>query len=334
MRVLRLSLFALVWIFQAWPLYAQSAIVRPASPISLLGISDSNSPMHWNAQGRLVIFQSDGMPIRTEGPSLTEQGRVRAVRFYSYEHAPLWIEATWVSPEGTIYAWYHHEQFLHCDSLPLSQPVIGALRSDDDGLTFHDLGIVLSPGEDADCNAQNGYFGGGHGDFTVIADPKGEYLYFLFSNYSGPVERQGVAVARMAVADRDNPVGFVSKFANGGWESPGVGGEVSPVYAASRSWSEYDTDALWGPSVHWNTHLERFVIVMSHACCQPGWPQEGLYVAFAPELADPASWTQPVKLIDKVGWYPMVVGSTDKVAGQRARLFTGSISDWEIEFYP
>ncbi len=334
MRVFSLSLFAMLWYCQAWTSYAQSAIVRPASPISLLGISDSNSPMHWNANGNLVIFQSDGMPIRTEGPSLTEQGRVRAARFYSYERTPMWIEATWVSPEGTIYAWYHHEQFLNCDSLPLSQPVIGALRSDDDGLTFHDLGIVLSPAEEPNCNAQNGYFGGGHGDFTVIADPKGEYLYFVFSNYSGPAERHGVAVARMAIADRDNPVGFVYKFFDSAWESPGLGGELTPVYAASTGWGEYDTNALWGPSIHWNVHLNKYVIVMNHACCTQGWPQEGLYVAYAGELADPSTWTQPQKLIDGVGWYPMVVGYTDKIAGQTARLFTGSISNWEIEFYP
>jgi hypothetical protein len=288
--------------------------------------------MHWNAKGNLVVFQSDGMPIRSEGPSLTEQRQVRAVRFYDYAHAPLWIEATWRAPDGTLYAWYHHEQFLNCEALPLSMPVIGALRSDDDGLTFHDLGLVLTPGGDVDCEAQNGYFGGGHGDFTVIADRRGEYLYFVFSNYSGDRASQGVALARMAVADRDNPVGAVYKYFSGAWESQGLGGEVSPIYAASVSWSAAETDALWGPSVHWNEYLEKFVLMMNHACCAPGWPQEGVYVAFAPDLAQPETWTQPVKLLDGVGWYPMVVGATDKLAGQTARLFTGSVSDWEIEF--
>ncbi len=313
---------------------AQSARLRPAAAIQLLGVSDSNSPMHWNADANLVIFQSDGMPIRSQGPSLTEQGTVRAVRFYSYEHAPLWIEATYRAPNGDLYAWYHHEQFLYCDSLPLSQPVIGALKSSDDGLTFHDLGIVLSPGDEPDCNARNGYFGGGHGDFTVITDPAREYLYFVFSSYSGPVTRQGVALARMAAADLDSPQGAVFKYHAGQWDSPGLGGDLTPLFAASVSWSGENTNALWGPSVHYNEFLKRYVIVMNHACCAPGWPQEGIYLAFGRDLADPASFTQPQKLMDGGGWYPMIVGATDKLAGQTARLFMGSRSDYEIEFVP
>jgi hypothetical protein len=315
-------------------LYSQSARLRPAEPIQLLGVSDSNSPMHWNAQGQLVIFQSDGMPIRSQGESLTKQGVVRAVRFYSYEHAPLWLEATWRASNGDLYAWYHHEQWLNCDVLPLSQPVIGALKSTDDGLTFHDLGLVLTPAEEPDCNASNGYFGGGHGDFSVIADPSGDYLYFLFSNYSGPRSAQGVALARMAISDLDNPQGAVFKYDAGAFESPGLGGPVTPIFSASVSWQEEDTDSLWGPSIHYNNHLKRYVVVMNHACCSPGWPQAGLYISFATNLAQPETFTPPQKLLDGGGWYPMIVGQTDKQSNRTARLFLGSHSDHEIEFLP
>ncbi len=316
--------------------FAQSVQLRPAEPIQLLGVSDSNTPMHWNARGQLVVFHSDGMPIRSEGESLLKQGSVRAARFYSYEHAPLWIEATWLAPDGKLYAWYHHEQFLHCEQAPLSMPVIGALRSDDDGLTFHDLGIVLSPAGEPDCNSKNGYFAGGHGDFSVIQDPAGDYLYFLFSNYSGDLASQGIAVARMAIADRDNPQFAVYKRFNGAWDEPGLGGEVTPVFAASVSWQEETTDALWGPAIHWNEHLGSFVIVMNHACCSPGWPQEGIYLSFAPDLSAPETWTQPERILEGGGWYPMIAGieagQTDKKAGRVARFFMGSRSEWEIEF--
>jgi hypothetical protein len=44
-------------------------------------------------------------------------------------------------------------------------PVIGAVVSTDNGHTFTDLGFVLTDGNEAKCDAQNGYFAGGHGDF-------------------------------------------------------------------------------------------------------------------------------------------------------------------------
>jgi hypothetical protein len=311
---------------------AQTVNVVAAREIRLKGVSDSNSPMHRNAVGKLVVFQSDGMPVRSEGAGLESQDYFRAARFYSYERAPLWIEATWLAPDGKLFAWYHHEIFLHCAEAPLSMPVIGALRSDDDGLTFHDLGIVLSPAGEPNCGARNGYFAGGHGDFTVIPDEAGEYLYFVFSNYSGGADSEGIGMARMRVEDREAPVGLVLKYFEGEWSQPGVGGELTPVIGVSRSWAEEDTDALWGPAVHFNEHLGKHVVVMNHACCAPGWPQDGLFVSYVEDLARPETWTQPVRFLDGVGWYPMVVGDTDKRAGQRARLFTGSLSLWEVVF--
>jgi hypothetical protein len=73
------------------------------------------------------------------------------------------------------------------------------------------------------------------------------------------------------------------------------------------------------------------------------WTQEGIYVSFNADLADPNGWTQPVKILDaneleKSKWYPQVVGldtvnrETDKLAGRTARLFVAGVSKWEIVF--
>jgi hypothetical protein len=318
-------------------LAGQTARIVAAAPLRLPGVADSNSPSHWS-EGKLILFNSDGMPIRSEGENLESLGRVRAARFYSYEHAPLWIEATYKSPKGTLYAWYHHEVFLHCEENPVSAPVIGALRSFDDGKTFEDLGIILQAGEEPDCGTRNRYFGGGNGDFSAIVDREGEYLYLAYSSYSGPASSQGVAMARIRVEALDEPVGQVFKYFNGTWEEPGLGGAVSPVFAASASWASEAADAMWGPSIHWNTYLKKFVMVMNHTCCGTDWPQEGIYVTYSGDLARPETWMPPQKLMDGGGWYPMVVGTeaggTDKLAGQTARFFMGSDSDWLIEFSP
>ena len=99
-----------------------------------------------------------------------------------------------------------------------------------------------------------------------------------------------------------------------------------------------DADAFWGPSVHWNRHLGRYVMLLNRAI-DKDWTQEGIYVSYSRALDNPRGWSQPVKIMDapsKPGWYPQVIGidkgESDKVAGRRARLFVHGISRWEIEF--
>lgn len=316
-------------------LSAQTVRILPAAPLELPGVADSNSPSHWS-NGKLVMFNSDGMPTRSEGASLETLGKVRATRFYSYDHVPLWIEATWKAPDGRLYAWYHHEVFLNCEDNPVSAPEIGALRSDDDGISFQDLGIILSAAGEADCQTKNYFFGGGTGDFSVITDQKGEFIYFLYSSYSGDASSQGVAIARMKVEDRDQPVGSVFKYFSSNWEEPGLGGSESPIFAAATSWASANADAYWGPSIHWNTYLNRYVMLLNRTCCSTDWPQEGIYVSFSSDLSHPETWLPPTKIFDGGGWYPMAHGleadGTDKLAGRTARFFHGSHSEWLLEF--
>ena len=195
---------------------------------------------------------------------------------------------------------------------------------------------MLASGAEPACDAQNGYFAGGHGDFTVILDRDRQYFYFLFSNYAGETAEQGVAIARMAFADRAKPSGKAWKYFDSDWTEPGLGGRVTPIFPVTASWVDAFTDAFWGPSIHWNTHLEKWVILMNRSCCEPGWPPEGIYVTFNDDLSNPLSWTKPIKLLGDVGWYPQVLGlgegESDKEAGERARLFIGGASRWELFF--
>jgi hypothetical protein len=200
-----------------------------------------------------------------------------------------------------------------------------------------DMGAVLTSGDPYSCAAQNGYFAGGVGDFSVVLDRNKRYFYFLFTNYGGPLESQGVAIARMPFLYRYNPAAMVKKYFDGGWTEPGVGGRVTPVFPAKASWQDADTDSFWGPSVHWNTYLGTYVMLLNHSCCSPGFPQEGIYASFGGHLADPKSWTAPKRILVDSGWYPQVLGSgpngTDSVAGRVARLWIYGHSRWEIVFY-
>lgn len=319
-------------------LIGQTVTLRPASNLTFPSGVDSNSPTLWQ-DGQLVVYNSTGLgPVKSFGINQFQLSYAQAVTLGPSTHRPYWIEATWTDADGTIFAWYHHEPAGLCGPIHLTAPEIGALVSYDGGNSFLDMGIILESGYPIDCSSQNGFFAGGNGDFSVLLGKNQKYFYFLFSNYGGPQEAQGVAVARMAADRRYTPVGAVEKYYQGRWREPGLGGQVTAIFPANVVWSQPNADAFWGPSVHWNSHLGKFVMLLNHSCCTPGWPQEGVYVSFNDALANPQGWTAPVKILDGVPWYPQVVGfapsGTDKLAGHKARLYVGGVSTWEIIFDP
>jgi hypothetical protein len=327
--------------FFALTVFCQYAVVLPAPPVQLPKIIDGNTSAVW-ADGELYIFHSSGIPTRSKGPDQFQLAGTERINFDSTEHKSVWFEAAWRDDDGTLFLWYHHEPSGVCKGSGLTLPSIGAAISYDNGKTVKDLGVVLESGDPADCDSKNGFFAGGHGDFSVIPDRENGFFYFFFTNYGGAPAEQGVATARMPFADRSHPGGTVKKYYQGQWEEPGQGGHMTPIYPASNSWQQSGTDSHWGPSIHWNTFLEKYVILMNHACCEPGWPQVGVYAAFNADLSDPAQWTVPWRILDidgiahKPGYYPQVLGlepdGTDTLAGRVARLYVHGDSDYEIVF--
>jgi hypothetical protein len=332
-----------------------SVVVRSAPRIELPGVVhkdmdplkpgevDCSSPAHWD-EGRIYMFFSAGHPFRSAGPDLFHLRRpAERVSFdneATWKMGPRWIEATHQAKDGRLYMWYHNEPPLPGGR---TAPRIGAMVSTDNGLHWRDLGIIMEapPGSNSEASV-NEYFVGGNGDFTVIADREHKYLYLYTSTYPRDVAEQGIAVARMRYEDRGAPVAQVFKWHNGQWTQAGLGGHVTPIFTVGTDWHRPDADAFWGPSIHWNTHLATWVMLLNRAK-DKDWTQEGIYVSFNPVLGDPAGWTKPVKILDatvleKSKWYPQVVGidaarqETDKLAGRVARLFVAGVSKWEIVF--
>ena len=331
----RTLLFALVTLL---PSAAQTVNVRESDPVYMPGGVDSNSPVWWSDAG-FRMLNSTGYSLLSTGPNQFSFDRTEWVDGLQMRHLPFWMEAVWKDPDGVLFGWYHHEPGGLCAN-GLTSPEIGAAVSFDDGVTWQDMGIVMTAADPIDCNAKNGFFAGGHGDFSVVTDRAGAYLYFIFGNYGGPVEAQGLAMARMAVSERWGPAGAVWKWHDGAWSEPGLGGLVTPIAPAKVAWQQSKTDSFWGPSLHFNTHLNAFVMLMSRSCCDERWPQEGIYISFNRFIGNPNGWSEPKKIIDNVGygpgWYPQVIGveegETDTRAGRKARLYIHGISYWELEF--
>lgn len=315
---------------------AQRAVLRYAEPVSMPGQVDSNSPAFW-VDGEMHLINSVGGETRlSRGPSQYNLSSVQSVSIARNSDMPAWIEAVWVDPSGVVLGWYHQEEEWLCGTQRPALPRIGAAFSYDGGRTFFDAGIVLSSGVAHDCSHANGYFAGGHGDFTVVLDREQRYFHFLLGNYGGPLQTQGVVAARMRFEDRFHPQGAVWKYHLGSWNEPGVAGQTTPILPAAVSWALANADAFWGPSVHWNTHLNTWVMLLNRSCCDAGWPQAGIYISFNPNVSDPEGWTAPVKMLDDSGWYPQIIGmgegESDSVAGQKARLYIYGHSSYEIMF--
>jgi hypothetical protein len=166
------------------------------------------------------------------------------------------------------------------------------------------------------------------------------------------VSGQGVAVARLLWANRDEPEGRIAVWRDGIWRPARemrqmradgstdvrvVYPSATPLFPTTDSWHDdnVSTDAFWGPSVHWNTYLEQYVMLLNRAK-NALFDQEGIYISFSPVLHDPARWSAPEKILDGGSWYPQVLGleaeGSDKVAGSRARLFLSGRSDYLIQF--
>lgn len=324
----------------------------------------------------LTIFTSvAGQPSVAEGSRLRSMGAPEPVVLNPWPGGGVWIEAVVPDASGAFYGFYHNERVADaCGDTVKVVPRIGMARSDDGGATWTDLGVLLAaPPSTFACDTPNPYNVGGVGDFSVALDHDGTWLYLFFTQYGRDVAQQGVGVARFLWADRDAAAGTLAVWNDGAW-LPGdaVAGEVvqagvaspsavplaetdalvsgpdaqgavasyggaSAIFPTTLPWHAGDSvDAFWGPSVHWNTALGLYVMLLNRTRDE-AYDQDGIYLSFARSLEDPSGWSAPVRIQAGGRWYPQVIGlgadqGTDKQAGATARFFVGGVSDYLITF--
>lgn len=334
-----------------------TARLIPAPRLDLPGRVDSNTPVLWSLVEGTWLMSAltswGGVASLSVGSRLEALSPADPVQVLDHPGHGVWMESIVEDDGGVWYGYYHHEVPADACGRPERQiPSIGALRSDDRGRTWTDLGIVLeAPADSHACTSTNRFVMGGVGDVSAVLDHERRDLYFFYSQYARDTRTQGVATARLAWADRDEPSGKAAVWNNGAWiPARPLGPEVdgappawsyllgTPLVPATRSWHDGGStaDAYWGPSIHWNTYLEQWVMLVNRARNEQ-FDQDGLYVAYSPTLSDPRAWSAPTKVRNRSGWYPQVIGTepndgTDKRAGRRARFFITGRSDFFIEF--
>ncbi len=359
------AILLLFFIGQRHEEWAADALASEALPsvrfedaplIQITGV-DSNSPAHWDGNS-LFVFNSYGHPYQNSGPDIAHLGnRVSTKLGALNDKLYMWIEATWKDEDdGVLYGAYHYELDAICVSnnhLP-TMPVIGWIRSRDNGATWEDLGLIISAAPCAvRCSTASPWDVGGTGDFVFYLDKQKEYFYFYGTSYDSRFEEQGVWAARRPYADRKNPSGKVRKWYHNAWSEPALWGHVTPVFPASRDYHQKDGSMFWGPAIHWNTYLNRYVMFLNHAV-DTKLTQDGIYISFNQNVGDPLGWTPPRMILNREqiqkimagtkvsptklenGWYPEVIGTgkgeTDKVVGRTGRFFLAGVSKRTVEF--
>jgi hypothetical protein len=332
-----------------------TARLTNAPPLRFKAPADSNSPAVWDLSdgvNALHVFVSSAFPTATTGIALNRLGPPTPIEFEGEQPGGIWMEAIVKDEGGAWYGYYHNEPPIDhvCEGIEKTMPRIGAARSTDLGRRWMDLGIILEAPPDAyDCASANKYFVGGLGDFSVMLDADRRDLYFFLSSYAAPVERQGISLARLTWADRDQPRGRLAVWQDGIWRDPTIVAASprateyeypppTPILGVSASWHEADgpDGGYWGPSVHWNTYLNQYVMLLNKSA-DPLFNQEGIYVSYSRVLTDPRAWSPPARLLAGGRWYPQIMGlevgaGTDKLAGQTARFFMSGESSHLIRF--
>jgi hypothetical protein len=310
-------------------------------------------------------------------------------------HGAVWFETVYQDAEDktgkTLFAIYHNENYpatLPYDSAtgtgyidykwpqglkgPTSAAAvcrIGIMKSIDGGHSWDNRGIFiedLQPRMILKPHNTSNTFAGGVGDPSAVAS--GDYLYLFYGEYGYPgvykdetydpeKEERGqcISVARIRLADLDNPVGKARRWDGKGFNAP-ANGIGKPIPALQISAAKGGGPASspkggfhWGPSVSWNTYLQAWVMLMARSE-GPSWAGSSIYISFNKHAdlgksKNSQAWSKPQLLLDRPNhflWYPSLqpLNTPEDIAnkstclrlGQKARLFVKNIQNDKSEY--
>lgn len=172
---------------------------------------------------------SRGASVSASLPSPVKVGLDADADAESYSHCGKWLNAAFVDAANAsvVHGFFHQE--WHCDYAAglYTNKSVGYARSDDGGATFTPAGArtQLIAGNNFSTTHQCG-----EGDHGVVR--LGDWLYLFYVEWDGPSNIHGgttSGLARSPVAAGGAP-GSWSKWFNGAFDEPGVGGRSDVVW--------------------------------------------------------------------------------------------------------
>ena len=307
-------------------------------------------------------------------------------------HGAVWFETVYQDKKDnsgkTLYALYHNENYpstfpfndktgkgyidknwpqgLTGASTAAAVCRIGIMKSTNGGYSWENNGIVLEDNQERMIlkpHNNSVTFAGGVGDPSAVAS--GDYLYIFYGEYGYPgtydrkaysaeKEQSGqcISMARIKLADLDNPTGKAKRYDGKGFQAnyDGVGSPIKNIQISKEEGggpsSVSSSKYYWGPSVSWNHYLQAWVMLMAKSE-GPSWKGTSIYMSFNKnkDLDDNNSqdWSSPKLILDKPGhviWYPSIQPIGDANAtklkytslemGEQARLFYKDQTDTAV----
>jgi len=293
-------------------------------------------------------------------------------------HGAVWFETIYQDKKDvtgkTLFAVYHNENYpetLPYDSIsgegyknkdwpqgltgaqtPAAVCRIGIMKSTDGGRSWVNKGLFI---EDKQARMilkphnTSVTFAGGVGDPSAVVS--GDWLYLFYGEYGYPGVYQAgaynadtewsgqcISVARIRLADLDNPTGKAKRWNGKGFDASwnNVGEPIKSLQIAKSDGGGPASSPLskfyWGPSVSWNTYLNCWVMLMAKSEAA-SWKGSSIYISFNTNknLGDKdrsQQWSTPRLVVDKPGhilWYPSLqpLNSSADVANKNTCLKLG-----------
>lgn len=253
--------------------------------------SISNAPLLQNHVGQLNPSTS------VFGGRETDNGSSNG-----FNDGGMWFIGIRELDDGRLVGFFHAESHWYPRTTQGWQAYksIGVAYSNDKGLTWGTPELILKQS----TNKPDAPEWSGLGDGCVIYNHLNNKYYCYYTPVSGSVNLS-MAVSSDPEAAPDS----WTKWYNGSFSQPGIGGLDSPIAGLSSRPGA-------NPSVHWNTYLNKFVMVWH------GW-NEKLYISASD---DGEVWESPQILLDEGDktWYPVIVGTDSTKGGQTVTLYYGN----------
>lgn len=276
----------------------------PDGHISVLAEPDNaNHIMYWSGHENYRTL--GGFPFPEFQYTLSPEGSVFGGRreIERWDNGGSWLMSVTRQEGDSLIGFYHAEDHWVVAANPegIAWKSIARTTSRDNGVSWSEGAQIITSSATQPDNPT----WGGAGDNCVIWDNiNNRWLCYYQEHW-----------LMMAVSyDVEGRPGTWYKYYNGEFNQPGLGGESSPIPGLASV-------PGGNPSVHYNSYLERFVMVWH------SWVSTSIYISTS---TDGITWEQPRLLEPNSGsrraWYPTIIGESDTEAGKIARLYYADIA--------
>ena len=273
----------------------------PDGTMGLLRETDGKSYRFFAASAGFPLMTKGSLddPIRDEIHELKIEGV--PARYQYFAGGPIYKS----DRSGLLLMFYHAEIYTSPPGYLPFYSELGLARSTDGGVTWKDLGRVITPHASVtsdDFQISHRSLDVGWGAYAIV----GEYFYLYFKDLlhiDDQFRPVNLAVARAKIedvldaAEKGSELTRWEKFYQGSWVEPGIGGRSSPL-------TEKDLDSFNIMSdVAYSSYLNKYIGIVIGG----PWPNTDLYWF---ESEDGIHWGNYRKLVDDEGhnYYATLIG--------------------------